>query len=180
MSIIKMGHDARRRTSVMFSSRHPFNDDPMAWVGRAGTHGMPNRYGCREVAEGAPFWDTATHDPRPEYARTQHNPSNPILVQTRADITLAPGDAHEIIAAQVDLLTAGDDYWNLDVVTVEHIEHARRVLSRLIVGDDPDDTCSECGEEIDHLDMHAGYGMCGSCVHNAVRSGWDPREPEAA
>jgi len=40
--------------------------------------------------------------------------------------------------------------------------------------------CGECGEEVDPLDMHAGYGMCGSCVHNAVRSGWDPSEPEAA
>lgn len=34
--------------------------------------------------------------------------------------------------------------------------------------------CDECGELIAVDDVHAGHGMCGSCVHDAVRSGWDP------
>ncbi|SJN43752.1 hypothetical protein FM104_12905 [Microbacterium esteraromaticum] len=168
---------------TLFSSRPPFNNDPQPWraqdfTGRTYDHRVADENGA--PASAARLRMGYIHDPRPEYARTQHNPSNPILVQTRSDISLAPGAAHEIIAAQLDLLNAGDDYWNLDVVTGEHIEHARRVLIRLITDDDPDDACRECGEEIDYLDMHAGYGMCGSCVHNAVRSGWDPSEPEAA
>ena len=38
-------------------------------------------------------------------------------------------------------------------------------------------TCSECGEAIDPdaVGFEAGgYGMCGSCLHHAVRSGWEP------
>lgn len=35
-------------------------------------------------------------------------------------------------------------------------------------------TCNECGDEIDSTDPHAGYGMCASCLHDALRSGWDP------
>lgn len=41
---------------------------------------------------------------------------------------------------------------------------------------DPD-RCSECGEAIDEAAVGfeaGGYGMCGSCLHNAVRSGWEP------
>lgn len=34
--------------------------------------------------------------------------------------------------------------------------------------------CVECSEPIDDADVHAGYGLCGSCLHNAVRSGWEP------
>lgn len=37
--------------------------------------------------------------------------------------------------------------------------------------------CSECGERVDDSDPHAGYGMCGSCLHDALRSGWTPKEP---
>lgn len=168
---------------MLFSSRLPFNDDPQPWraqdfTGRAYDHRVADENGMPASAERLRMG--YVHDPRPGFDRPQHNPTNSILVQTRSDISLAPGAAAEIIAAQVDLLNSGDDYWNLDVVTTEHIDHARRVLSRLLVDDDPDDPCGECGEEIDPLDMHADYGMCGSCVHNAVRSGWDPSEPEAA
>lgn len=37
--------------------------------------------------------------------------------------------------------------------------------------------CSECGEAIDEAAVGfeaGGHGMCGSCLHNAVRSGWEP------
>ena len=37
--------------------------------------------------------------------------------------------------------------------------------------------CSECREAIDEAAVGfeaGGYGMCGSCLHNAVRSGWEP------
>lgn len=36
--------------------------------------------------------------------------------------------------------------------------------------------CSQCAETIEPDDVHAGYGMCGSCVHDALRSGWEPGE----
>lgn len=32
--------------------------------------------------------------------------------------------------------------------------------------------CSECSLPIEADDVRAGYGLCGSCLHNAVRSGW--------
>lgn len=38
--------------------------------------------------------------------------------------------------------------------------------------------CPECGDPVGDQDVHAGWGMCGSCVHNALRSGWEP--PPAA
>lgn len=35
--------------------------------------------------------------------------------------------------------------------------------------------CSECGDVLDiPADVHASHGMCGSCVHDALRSGWEP------
>lgn len=36
------------------------------------------------------------------------------------------------------------------------------------------DRCENCREGIAADDMHAGHGMCGSCLHNATRSGWTP------
>lgn len=34
--------------------------------------------------------------------------------------------------------------------------------------------CSQCADVIDRDDVHAGHGMCGSCLHDARRSGWEP------
>ncbi len=34
--------------------------------------------------------------------------------------------------------------------------------------------CSECSESIAVDDLGSGHGMCGSCLHDAVRSGWEP------
>lgn len=34
--------------------------------------------------------------------------------------------------------------------------------------------CKECEQEVEDTDVHAGHGMCGSCVHDATRSGWTP------
>lgn len=39
--------------------------------------------------------------------------------------------------------------------------------------------CSECGESVDTSDPHAGYGMCASCLHDAIRSGWTPEVTRA-
>lgn len=37
----------------------------------------------------------------------------------------------------------------------------------------PENPCSQCGQDIGD-DVHAGHGMCASCLHDAVRSGWEP------
>lgn len=34
--------------------------------------------------------------------------------------------------------------------------------------------CVECGTLLDPYDVHGGHGMCGACLHNAIRSGWEP------
>lgn len=34
--------------------------------------------------------------------------------------------------------------------------------------------CTECGVIIPADEMGAGWGMCAACVHDAVRSGWEP------
>lgn len=47
---------------TQFSSKPPFNDDPEPW----------NGVGAEDI------WD-----PRPEYNRPQHNPTNPILTEFR-------------------------------------------------------------------------------------------------
>lgn len=39
-------------------------------------------------------------------------------------------------------------------------------------------TCSQCGGEIELTDPHTGYGMCGCCLHDALRSGWNPEPDE--
>lgn len=36
--------------------------------------------------------------------------------------------------------------------------------------------CSQCDDVIDDTD--ADYGMCGSCLHDALRSGWEPGKEE--
>jgi hypothetical protein len=39
----------------------------------------------------------------------------------------------------------------------------------------PEHPCSECGGDTEEGDwVHSGYGMCASCLHNALRSGWEP------
>lgn len=38
--------------------------------------------------------------------------------------------------------------------------------------------CGECGEVINESDPHAGYGMCAGCLHDALRSGWNPGEED--
>jgi hypothetical protein len=43
---------------------------------------------------------------------------------------------------------------------------------------EPTNPCSQCGEETDPDAMYADYGMCASCLHNAIRSGWEPGEAD--
>lgn len=38
----------------------------------------------------------------------------------------------------------------------------------------PLDRCIECHGAIYPDDVHAGHGLCGVCLHDALRSGWEP------
>lgn len=38
----------------------------------------------------------------------------------------------------------------------------------------PRPSCSECGDPVRNEDPHTGWGMCASCLHDAIRSGWEP------
>ncbi len=61
-------------------------------------------------------------DPRPEYDHTQHNEPNPILVDARLDDEFNPS---HILAHLLGYAEAMD-------ASSAHIDHARRVLERLI------------------------------------------------
>ena len=58
---------------VQFSSKPPFNDDPEPYVS-----GVGNRHATNFNPS---IW---TREPRPEYNRPQHNPTNPILTKLRS------------------------------------------------------------------------------------------------
>jgi hypothetical protein len=38
----------------------------------------------------------------------------------------------------------------------------------------PGADCSQCDDGIAADDFRADYGMCGSCLHHALRGGWQP------
>lgn len=40
-------------------------------------------------------------------------------------------------------------------------------------GEPETEACTECGEPVDPLDGNPRDGMCGPCVHDAERSGWE-------
>lgn len=42
----------------------------------------------------------------------------------------------------------------------------------------PSSPCKECDNPIDPDDGRSGYGMCSECLHDALRSGWDPEAGE--
>jgi len=108
---------------TQYASKTPrdLNHDPLPYVTRAGNryedgiwygHDMFRRY----------------LDPRPEFDHVQHNAPNPLLLDMREFWPVIVGD----------WLAALDDPWFTDgvpqefgSVTEDHIDHARRVLSRL-------------------------------------------------
>lgn len=119
---------------MQFSSCPPINDDPLAWRVAVG----PWR-GSRMDAQYAP---EAVHDPRPEYDRPQHNPTNPILGLFR-EYVVDPEDGGLGWCASLWLRCFDgllDESWAVfqmlrdrepEGTTPEHYAHARRVLTRL-------------------------------------------------
>lgn len=78
------------------------------------------------------------------------------------------------------------DYTGADTVTLdEGTEYAGKLYCRGCSSEltetdlvpDPaarESSCRECGDALDPADFHAGHGMCGPCLHDALRSGWEP------
>lgn len=68
-----------------------------------------------------------------------------------------------------------DDYIDTDDALnyIEDLENALRVFARMDVKAEADrirpPACTECGEREDDLYK----GLCGSCLHDARRSGWE-------
>ena len=54
-------------------------------------------------------------------------------------------------------------------ITLAEAQAAQVELAGAVVA-----ACVECGEAIERDDVHAAHGMCGSCLHDAYRSGWTP------
>lgn len=99
---------------MLFSSREPFNDDPLPYVTYADerrTHVRSKEWDMQ--SDGAVEY-VRVYDPRPEYEHLQRNPTNPILVARRRN----PGE---------NIYYKDLEYWPSDA----EIEHARKVLTRL-------------------------------------------------
>lgn len=129
---------------AQFSSRPPFNTDPAPYVVTL-TKRTPftNPMTTGSVDEFLRE-DERVHDPRPQYERPQHNPTNPILARFRKwveDETLAdPSWATEWVAAMDDPDRVSDAADVLDELyeapyrrkqREAEAQHARRVISRL-------------------------------------------------
>ena len=105
---------------TQLSSRPPFNDDMEAFVYEDG------------LRVDFPLLDDAahgrcTHQPRPEFNRPQTNPTNLVLADLR-DYWKHHGTKLTAYHAAAYLTIC--DYEAMDV-PAEHIDHARKVLTRL-------------------------------------------------
>lgn len=126
---------------TQFSSRAPsdLNDDPRPWVDRNG-----NRHSRKTKKFPTPEKYLAAgcvYKPRPEFDRVQHNPTNPILTALRRRFPSQQNSAWAIYQDTLDALTMYGvaemqriiDRDGIDaVVTDDHVEHAIRVLTRLV------------------------------------------------
>lgn len=101
---------------MMFSSRTPrdLNHDPLPSV---------NPYDSSRWRDDG-GWSEMRHDPRPEFDHVQHNEPNPILVALRG------AGVHR--EAYIRGFFASDpEMYSWPKWSAEHIDHARRVLTRL-------------------------------------------------
>lgn len=131
---------------TQFSSRPPFNDDPEPYR-------YNNNQSIRRSLNDMPV--PITHDPRPEFNRPQHNPTNPILAAFREEIeggsgreryswgagcmvryTQREATTHVIGYFLTQMEPMGNDprlpriAFGIDA-SLAHVQHAIRVLTRL-------------------------------------------------
>lgn len=106
---------------TQYSSREPFNDDPMPFKNLHGS-----RYAEASAPGGFCIQCVTEHDPRPWYDRPQTNPTNPILTEFRSALADYINKAL-CLTHYIEYVTYGDVYgWS-------HQErfHAQKVLTRL-------------------------------------------------
>lgn len=121
---------------TQFSSRTPrdLNSDPFPYR---------NRFdGSRWRDPGVDTTgNTVVFDPRPEFDHVQHNPTNPILIALRRRFPNPQNSAWSIYQDTLDALTlygVAEMQRIIDrdgieaVVTSAHVDHAVRVLTRLV------------------------------------------------
>ncbi|MDF2506313.1 MAG: hypothetical protein K0Q52_172 [Microbacterium sp.] len=118
----------------IFSSRTPrdLNRDPAPWVWLE--HGeRRGRTGGELQLPQADGWKSR-YEPRPEYEHVQHNEPNPILVDVRKfralRLKMNNPKGWAYILRVVERAVTARAYADV-TVTEEHIDHARRVLTRL-------------------------------------------------
>lgn len=117
---------------MMFSSKPPFNDDPEPLVHASGKRTPTFSYYFEfEPGESGPFGKiaTASLDPRPEFDRPQHNPTNTALVHFRQLHGKKP--AAELANAAAHWSASLHDMRIAGAYTADEEDHARRVLARL-------------------------------------------------
>lgn len=109
---------------MMFSSRPPFNDDPYPWIH---THAGES---CLDTGGRFAFNNGIGNEyaPRPEFCLPNNNPTNPILSGFRAERQKCRtrDEQCDLLFGWISWLR--NPYWEW---SPEHIEHARRVLTRL-------------------------------------------------
>lgn len=115
---------------MQFSSKPPFNDDPEPWL-----HGVTNmRIGEGEHSEritsqkrGVAARTLAyAYEPRPEFDRPKHNPTNPILTEFR--------NLHEATGNDLwtDAYLAWSDLIEENWTTHDEYFHAFKVLGKIV------------------------------------------------
>lgn len=103
---------------TLFSSRPPFNDDPFPYISSHGSrHAFPGTLGGERLVL----------DPRPEYERPQHNPTNPILTEFRR-IVRETGNGLYVTA----FLFSGDLLEEPENYPEEQWHHAMDVLEKIL------------------------------------------------
>lgn len=106
---------------------------------QAGFKPLPYRFYSSGIATGTPAGSHTYHDPENRFHGKQHNPTNPILLDFRESAQESDFEGMGIeAAAWLDVICSrdGDAFLALTPreygrVTSDHIDHARRVLTRL-------------------------------------------------
>lgn len=93
---------------------------------------------------------------------------------------LRAGGHDEAAATIVDAHAHGDDdegdehHGRFLEIEAEHAAMDARIYAERAAASAPVRRCAECRAQIEADDMGAGHGMCGGCLHDAIRSGWEP------